>query len=159
VSPLAARGFAGGTRIVYRTQQQPLRVQRYDELLWESPPASAIADALVAALRAGRVFEHVIVAGDPARADFLLSGELTRFEHRPTDQPPGVSVEFSLALIQARGRGLLASNNYVGFEPTVNGADGRTTPEAMVAAFDRVTGRLIEQAIRDVQALPPERFR
>ena len=153
VNTLATRGFVGGTRIVFRTSEDPLQVQRYNELLWEEPPAGAIADALVAALRAARSFDNIIVAGDPARANYLLTGELLRFEHRPTDSPPGVSAEFTLALVDARSRELLVSSTYSGFEPTAERPSGLTTPEAMVAAFNRLTGRLIGEVLRDARTV------
>ena len=172
VNPLAARGFLGGSRIVYRTAEAPMQVQRYNEFLWESVPARAVADDMLAALRAGRVFENVVTAGDPARADYLLTGELTLFDHLPTgwpagglpsgamDQPlrrstrlsPGVAIEFSLALVDGRNRRLLVSETYSGFEPTAADATGRTTPEAMVAAFNRLSGRLIGELVRDAQS-------
>ncbi len=176
VSPLAARGFLGGSRIVYRTAEEPMQVQRYNEFLWEEVPARAIADDMLAALRAGRAFENVVTAGDPARADYLLTGELTRFDHLPTgwpagglpsgpmdqpadpstDLPPGVAVEFSLALVDGRSRRLLVSKTYSGFEPTGADAAGRTTPEAMIAAFNRLSGRLIVELVRDIQTQPRE---
>ncbi|ESQ17190.1 MAG: hypothetical protein N838_26475 [Thiohalocapsa sp. PB-PSB1] len=152
VSPLAARGFIGGSRIVYRTAADPLQVQRYSEYLWEDVPARAIADDILAALRAARVFENIITAGDPARADYLLTGELTRFEHLPTNQPPQVAAEFSIALVSGKSRQLLASKTYAGFEPTAVNSLGRTTPAAMVAAFNRLSGRLITALVRDLQS-------
>jgi cholesterol transport system auxiliary component len=152
VTPLAARGFVAGSRIVYRTAEQPLQVERYAELLWEEVPARAFADDLTAALRAAGVFEHVVTAGDPARADFLLTGELQRFEHRPTDAPPHVLAELSLTLVRGKGRQVLVSREYAGIEPNAVGTDGRTTPDAIVAAFNRLSGRLIGQIVADAQA-------
>jgi cholesterol transport system auxiliary component len=156
VSTLVARGFLGGSRIVYRTAEEPLQTQRYNEYLWEEVPARAIADVMLAALRADGVFTNVITSADPARADYLLTGELGRFEHRPTDRPPRVAAEWSLALVDAKSRRLLAAKTYSGFEPTRTGPDGRTTPEAMVAAFNRLTARLVGELIRDIRGLPPE---
>ena len=154
VSPLAARGFVGGSRIVYRTADEPLEVKRYDEYLWEELPARALADAMQATLRASRVFENVVGPGDPARPDYLLTGELLRFEHLPTDNPPRVAAELTLTLVDARTRALLASKVYSGFEPTA-GADGRTTPTEMVSAFNRLSGRLIAEAAADVRSVAP----
>ncbi len=37
VNDLAARGFAGGRQIIFRTEAAPLLVQRYDNLLWAEP--------------------------------------------------------------------------------------------------------------------------
>jgi cholesterol transport system auxiliary component len=155
VTPIAARGFVAGSRIVYRTAEEPLQVQRYGELLWEEVPARAIADDLTAALRVANVFEHVITAGDPARADFLLTGELQRFEHRPTADPPHVFADLNLTLVRAKGRQVLVAGSYVAEEPAAVGPEGRTTPEAIVAAFNRLAGRLIGEVVADIQALAP----
>jgi cholesterol transport system auxiliary component len=153
VTPIAARGFLGGSRIVYRTAEAPLEVQRYNELLWEEVPARAIADDLAAALRAAGVFEHVITAGDPARADYLLTGELQRFEHRPTDAPPRVLGELSLTLVRGKGRQVLVAKTYRAEELVATSPAGRTTPEAIVAAFNRLAGRLISEVTADTQAM------
>ena len=73
VNDLAARGFLGSRAIPFRTREDPLVAQRYDDLLWEEPPARALARALVTALRAARVFAFVVVAAERARADYLLA--------------------------------------------------------------------------------------
>ncbi len=153
VLPLTARGFVTGTRIVYRTAEQPQQVSRYAELLWEEAPATAIANGLIAALRAAGVFAHVVPASDPARADYLLSGELLGFEHRPTANPPRVRAGMSLTLVCGRRREVLMAGTYAGEELNAVGASGRTTPEAIVAAFNRLSGRLIGQAVADAQAM------
>jgi cholesterol transport system auxiliary component len=153
ISPLTARGFVAGSRIVYRTAEQPERVQRYSEYLWEDVPARAFADDLLSALRAARAFENAVTSSDPARADYLLGGELKTFEHRPTDRPPGVRAELTLVLVDGRSRALLVEKTFGGFEPTALTAEGRTTPAAMVAAFNRLSGRIIGEVIADVQAV------
>ncbi len=152
VTPIAARGFLAGSRIVYRTAAEPLQVQRYAQLLWEEVPARALADDLTSALRAAEVFEHVITAGDPARADYLLTGELQHFEHRPTDDPPHVLGELSLTLVRGKGRQVLVARSYRVAEPVASGPDGSTTPEAIVAAFNRLAGRLVSEVATDMQA-------
>ena len=153
VIPLTAQGFVAGTRIVYRTAEEPKQVSRYAELLWEEVPATAIANQMIAALRAAGVFEHVVSVTDPARADYLLSGDLLRFEHRPTDNPPHVVAEMSLTLVCGRGREVLVAGTYAGEEPNAVSAAGRTTPDAIVAAFNRLTGRLISQVVADAQGM------
>jgi cholesterol transport system auxiliary component len=155
VSPLTARGFIAGSRMVYRTREEPLEVKRYGQILWEEVPARAMADALTAALRASGSFEHVVSAGDPARADFLLTGQLLSFEHRPTDAPPAVVAELHLTLVRGKGREVLVDGTYVGTEPSRIGADGRTTPAAIVDAFNRLSGRLIGEVLTDARRLVP----
>lgn len=150
VAPLRARGFAGGTQIVFRTRQEPLQVQRYHDFLWEQPPGGALAEALVAALRAAQVFAFVVTPADRARADLLLSGELVAFEHLPTDDPPRVRAELGLNLVDAHNRATRFAKTYSGEEPIAE-----STPAAMVEAFDRLSARLVRQVVRDLQALAP----
>jgi cholesterol transport system auxiliary component len=150
VNSLAARGFLGGRQIVYRTRESPLAAQRYEELLWEDPPSRAIAAALVKALRAAEIFQFVVIPADRARADFLLGGEVERFEHLPTEEPPRVSASFTLALVRAHDRSSMANRHYSGEEP-VHGV----SPDAMAEAFNRLTARLVAEAVRDLEALKP----
>ncbi len=150
VHDLGARGLLGGRQIVYRTRESPLVAQRYEELLWEDPPSRAIAASLVSAVRAAGIFQYVVIPADRARADYLLGGEVERFEHLPTDRPPRVSASFTLALVRADDRGSMASRQYSGYEQ-VEG----DTPDAMAGAFNRLTARLIAEAVLDLQALKP----
>jgi cholesterol transport system auxiliary component len=146
VNDLSGRNFLGGSQIVFRTREEPLVTQRYEDLLWEEPPTQSMAKALVSALRAAQVFQFVVVAAERAGSDYLLSGELQRFEHRPTDQPPRVAAALHLTLVQAENRRTLASRDFSGEEPV----DG-PTPDAMVAAFTRLSARLIGEAVREFQ--------
>lgn len=148
VNDLAARGFLGGRQIVYRTSESPQVVQRYAALLWEEPPSRAVAQALVAALREAKVFRFVVIPADRARADYLLSGEVERFEHHPTASPPRVAATINLALVRADDRSSMASRQYAGEEPV-----DAETPAAMARAFERLTARLVAEAVRDIQAV------
>ena len=147
VNDLAARGFLGGRQIVFRTSEQPLEVQRYNLLLWEEPPGRAIAGQLAAGLRTAGLFEFVVTPAQRTRADYILSGEIDRFEHLPTAGPPKVVAEFSLTLLQGTNRRSLFSGRYHGQEET-----GGDSPEAMARAFNRLAGRLIGDALRDLQS-------
>jgi cholesterol transport system auxiliary component len=148
VNDLAARGLLGGRQIVYRTREQPLIVDRYESLLWAEPPTRALAQNLVNGIRAARVFDFVAIPADRARADFLLGGEVERFEHRPTDQPPRVVGTINLVLVRADDRRSIASRQYSG-EERVAGND----PEAMADAFNRLVARLVAAAVQDLQAV------
>jgi cholesterol transport system auxiliary component len=147
VNDLAARGFLGGRQIVFRTAEDPLEVKRYPQLLWEEPPGRALARELVAALRSARLFGLVITPAQRARTDYLLGGEVTRFEHLPTDRPPRVRAEFSLTLLRGADRRSVFSGRYAGEEPS-----GGATPQAMIQAFNRLSGRLLGEAVRDLRS-------
>ncbi len=147
VNDLAARGFIGGRQIIFRTAESPLRVQRYQDLLWAEPVPRAIARGLADAIRAAGVFQTVIIPADRGRADLILSGEVERFEHLPTATPPRVQGRLNLTLVRADDRRSIQSRGYSG-EEEVTG----TTPEAMAEAFNRLTARLIAEVVRDLRA-------
>lgn len=148
VNDLATRGFLGGRQIVYRNDAAPLEVRRYPQHLWEEPPGRALAAELVAALRATDLFQFVLGAEQRSRSDYLLGGELARFEHRPTTPQPRVAADFTLTLMRGSDRRTLLTKRYQGEEPT----DG-ATPEAMVRAFNRLSTRLIGEAVSDLSRL------
>jgi cholesterol transport system auxiliary component len=154
VNDLAARGLLGGRQIVYRTREQPLVVDRYDNLLWAEPPTRALAQNLVNGIRAAQVFDFVAIPADRARADYLLGGDVERFEHLPTEQPPRVAGTMNLALVRADDRRSIASRQYSG-EETVSG----DSPEAMADAFNRLVARLVAEAVRDLQAVKTQLIR
>lgn len=148
VRDLAARGFLGGRQILYRTREQPLEIRRYDLLLWEEPAGRAIAGALALALEAAALFEFVVLPAQGSRADFVLGGNLERFEHLPTAERPTVTADFTLTLVGGRDRRPLFSRRYQGTEPTAGQG-----PEDLARAFNRLAGRLIGQAVQDIADL------
>jgi hypothetical protein len=62
-------------------------------------------------------------------------------------------VELRLTLVRGKGRQVLVSGDYGGTEPTAVTAAGKTTPAAVVDAFNRLSGRLIGEVIDDARAL------
>lgn len=147
VTQPVARGLGVGRELVFVGAERPDEVQTYTYHLWAEPPAAAIASSLVAALRQAHLFAFVVAPGQRAQADYLLSGELTRLTHFPDARPPRVEAAFNLTLVNASDRRPLASHLYQGSEPA--GPD----PAAAAAAFDRLLGRLLGDAVRDLQAL------
>ncbi len=150
VSDLAARGFLGGRQIVFRTEAEPLRVQRYDDLLWADPVPRAVSGNLVRAVRSAGVFAFTLIPADRGRADYLLGGEVERFEHLPTATPPRVVGTLNLALVRADDRRSVWDRRYHR-EVEVQG----DTPDAMAGAFNRMAALLAADVVRDLQALPP----
>jgi ABC-type uncharacterized transport system auxiliary subunit len=145
VTQPVARGLTGGRELVFVGADRPGEVQTYVYHLWADPPAAAIASSLVAALRQAGPFAFVTAPGQRARADYLLSGELTQLTHFPDAQPPRVEASLSFTLVNADRRPVV-SHLYQGSEPA--GPD----PAAAAAAFDRLLGRLLAEAVRDLQA-------
>jgi cholesterol transport system auxiliary component len=150
VNDLSARGFLGGRQIVYRTREQPLRVERYEALLWEEPAPRALSQVLVNAIRDAGIFQFVVIPADRARADYLLGGEVERFEHWPTDQPPQVAMTLNLSLVHADDRHSLWARRYSGEEPVT-----ASTQDGMAEAFNRLTARLLGEVLRDLKRVQP----
>jgi ABC-type uncharacterized transport system auxiliary subunit len=64
--------------VVYR--EEPYRVGFYDYHRWAVNPSTALTRVLADRIRASSLFESVTVAGSPARAAYLLRGEIERLE-------------------------------------------------------------------------------
>jgi ABC-type uncharacterized transport system auxiliary subunit len=78
VRELACSPYLCEGRVVYR--EEPHRVGFYDYHRWALNPRSALTRVLADRIRASSLFESVTVAGSPARAAYLLRGEIERFE-------------------------------------------------------------------------------
>jgi cholesterol transport system auxiliary component len=78
----------------------------------------------------------------------VLGGELTRFEHLPTADPPRVRADLTLTLMRSSDRGSLLAKGYQAEE-----AVGGASPEDMAAAFNRLASRLIREVVGDLARL------
>jgi cholesterol transport system auxiliary component len=110
---------------------------------------SALARNLVRAVRHAQVFERAVIPADRARADYLLGGEVERFEHLPTAMPPRVVGTLNLALVRADDRRSVRDRRY-SREVEVQG----DTPDAMAEAFNRLAALLAADVVRDLRTLP-----
>jgi ABC-type uncharacterized transport system auxiliary subunit len=72
--------------VVYR--EEPHRIGFYDYHRWAVNPRTALTRVLADRIRASSLFESVTVAGSPARAAYLLRGEIERLEE--VDEKPSV---------------------------------------------------------------------
>lgn len=147
VNELAAHGFLGGRQIVFRTAADPWQTQRYQQLLWDEPVPRALSRHLAARIRGAGLFRFVLIPADRGRADYLLSGEVERFEHLPTAMPPRMAGTLSLTLLQADDRRPLLVRRYDA-EEIVAG----DTPADMAAAATRLAERLAMAVVTDLRA-------
>lgn len=143
VAQLSARGFADGTRIVYRDNRNQLQVQRYRNQLWSQPPVTMIQDAIVQALRVEHVADYVITPAERANAGWILSGTLFRIEY--LREPNQVNIELELGLINAKNRKTVFQHRY---EQTQM-VDGKSMTH-VVAAFNHALARVIGGSVNDL---------
>jgi len=78
VRELACPPYLCEGRVVYR--EEPHRVGFYDYHRWALNPRTALTRVLADRIRGSSLFESVTVAGSPARAAYLLRGEIERLE-------------------------------------------------------------------------------
>ncbi len=146
VNELSARGFLGGRQILFRTEEAPRQTQRYDHLLWDEPVPRALSRQLAASIRDARLFRFVLIPADRGRADYLLGGEVERFEHLPTASPPRMVGTLNLTLIRASdGRPLLERRHDA--EEIVAGP----TPADMATAASHLANRLAAEVVADLR--------
>ncbi len=150
VNELSARGFLGGRQILFRTEEAPRQTQRYDHLLWDEPVPRALSRQLAASIRDARLFRFVLIPADRGRADYLLGGEVERFEHLPTASPPRVVGTLNLTLIRASdGRPLLERRHDA--EEMVAGPN----PADMATAASHLADQLAAKVVADLRAWRP----
>lgn len=145
VNRLAARGLTAGRQIVFRDKDHPFQVKRYHFHYWADAPAAMIQDRLVESLRHAGIADYVITPAERAKADWLLSGSLLRFEHHPDARPPAVVVALELGIVRADCRYPVFLQRYSVQEPAANNQIDQAIP-----AFERALTRLIDQFLQDV---------
>ncbi len=106
----------------------------------------ALSRHLAASNSAAGLFRFVLIPADRGRADYLLGGELERFEHLPTATLPRVAGTLSLTLLQANDRRPLLVRRYDA-EEIVAGE----TPAAMATAT-RLADHLAAAVVTDLRA-------
>ena len=147
VNELAARGFLGGRQILFRTAEAPRETQRYEQRLWDEPVPRALSRHLATRIRDAGVFRFVLIPADRGRADYLLGGEVERFEHLPTAHPPRMAGTLSLTLIRASdGHPLLERRHDA--EVPVTGP----TPADMATAATHLADQLAAAVVEDLRS-------
>jgi cholesterol transport system auxiliary component len=148
VNRVMARGLLSGRPILYRTAESPHEIGLYPRYVWHEPVSHALTSLLTEAIREAGVFEQVLAPQVRAQVDYLLVGEIERYEHLPTAQPPRVHADIDLSLIAARDRHLIWSRTYR-VEETIEGR----TPEAMAQAFNVLAAHFAREVIGDLRTL------
>ncbi len=110
---------------------------------WAEFPADALTRALTDALVATGRFADVGNAGDMARPDLILTGEIRAFHENRAVSPPVAEVEVRLEMRAARAPGAVWSGTLLETAP-MDGQDGAAFANAMNSAV----GRLMEKAAK-----------
>ena len=74
------------------------RLEYFTHAEWAETPPAVVGRALTDGIRATGMFKDVGDAADMSRPDYILTGELRRFEADYTVSPPSAVVELSVAI-------------------------------------------------------------
>jgi len=126
-------------RMAYRAEGAKVGYRNSE---WADRPGDAATRALLDALAASGRFRDVGMAGEMARPDLVLTGELRRFYENRTVSPATAEVEIRLELRRARDNGGVWSKT-LHVEKPVEGEDA----SAFAAAMSQALGELISTAV------------
>jgi cholesterol transport system auxiliary component len=107
VEQLSASAITLDRRIAYREEAEGLAVRFLEEDLWGEPPPALVQGQLRGCLASGGAARTIVPAGLAMRADYVLSGQLDRFEVLVSADGPQVSVGLDLFLTAEEPRRLL----------------------------------------------------
>jgi cholesterol transport system auxiliary component len=137
-------------RIVVRQPQ--LGFDYYLGVRWSEPAPEMLQRLLVETLAAGGRWAAVYAAPARVPAEQMLDVELRRFEadYANPDAAPTVRIEAQFTLVGLGAGGRLASFALVETEPAQ-----QNRRDSVLAAFDRATARLLQQAGTRLGAVEP----
>lgn len=147
INRLENRGFSGGRNITFWEPTRPREMQRYSYHYWVEPPAVLLQDTLSQFLRDAGVGGKIATPSQRIRADYTVTGNLLRMEHRLEPGRPHVVVELELGLTENRRRELLMLKRYLVEEDA-----GNNRIDSAVTAFGRALERLLSQFVSDIEA-------
>jgi cholesterol transport system auxiliary component len=133
-------------------RQPDLGFDYYLGLNWSEPAPEMLQRLLVATLAADGRFAATYAAPARVPAEYLLDVELRRFEaeYAEPEAAPTVRVEAQFTLMASVGRKRLASFTLEAREVALQNRQG-----AIVAAFDRAVGRMLQEAALRLRAVEP----
>lgn len=120
---------------------------QYTSVEWAELPADTVTRALMDALVASGRFNDVAQAVDLTRPDWILTGQLRRFDLVRDTEPWTAVCEARLELREASGRALIWAKTIRAEEPLAQ-SDHKALPAAMSAAV----GRVIHEAVAEIVA-------
>lgn len=134
---------------------EPNRLAYFTHAEWAEAPATVVDRALTDALLASGQFRDVGEAGDMTRPDYVMTGELRRFDADFTGDAPRVVVEADLVVREATGPGtlwqghLVAESPIAGPEVTPTGSDAQLA--AIASALAEAVSTLVQEACAGIQ--------
>ena len=134
-------------RIVFRESEYLLG--SYETSEWAEPPRDMVTRALCDALTATKRFKDVGNAADMAAPDFILTGELRRFDEVRTATPWVAECEVRFEVRQANENNAVWAQTFSAKEPLAN-----NDVTALPAAMSRAVSTIVQQATEGIKEMP-----
>lgn len=152
VSPFRAPDQLEQDHILYRPSPQELDFYEYHR--WAERPNSMLTAALVARLRAQRLFADVFEFDGRAKADYLVRGRVERLEE--VDSPNGVTARVDLAVdvVEMKSNRAVWSSAASHSNP-VSGHEVRDVVTEMSRSVDACLGQITAGLEQFAKSLPP----
>ncbi|MBI4523990.1 MAG: membrane integrity-associated transporter subunit PqiC [Deltaproteobacteria bacterium] len=142
--PRAIAGF-DTPRMAYLLR--PHELSYYADNQWVDTPARMLAPLLAKAMELTEVWDAVVQAPNPVRADYRLDGDNLLLEQQFFSRPSRIRLKLSLQLVELRGRKVMGSHDFEIWEETPS-----DDAYGGVIASNRATERLLEEAVKWVRA-------
>lgn len=136
------------TAMVYRPDEYTVVYREAEE--WAEPPRDAVTRTLIDALSATGYFSDVGTASAVPLPDYILTGELRRFDEMRTTSPPQALCEVRITVRQnQRPAHALLSRTYRESVP-LEGASAGDFAEAMTVAVTTIVANATEDIVAAV---------
>jgi len=134
-------------QMVYRERAYALGFEPHDE--WAEAPSDFVTRELLDAIAATGRFQDVGYAHDMAAPDFIITGQLRKFDQVRSSDAWTASCEIRLALREGAEQTLVWSHVFSAQEPL-----SEKSPSAFAAAMSQALARIIEDAAGQIADIP-----
>ena len=134
-------------RMVFR--ESDFLLGNYDHAEWAEPPRDMVTRALDDALTATKRFKDVGNAADMAAPDYILTGEIRRFDEVHTTTPWTAECEIRIEIRQTNANNAVWAQTFSAKEPL-----SRNEVGAFPAAMSRAVSGIIQQAVNGIKTMP-----
>lgn len=148
VAPIDADGVYRERSILFVDESSPLEIQRYHYHFWTSHPSALLQEQLIAFCRNNNLGEQVS-RFDPAEpAEWVIRGQLLRFEREVSATGSRAAVVLELSLSRSNERIPLLSKEYRSVTETDR------PMHAVAAGFSKAIDQIYTAFFADIAALP-----
>ena len=145
MEPFVAEGLVAGRAIIHVESEGSTSLEEYNYDFWAEPPGIMIRDELMTYLRDAAIAEAIVTPEMRAKADYILSGHVSRLE-MVRGSVPKAYVELDMAVTKDSNGKVVMVKSY---GLSVAASDG--TVKAGVDAANQGIEAIFEQFLNDLR--------